>query len=747
MTISLDIKPGWTCLRDSRRLSYAMEIANKTLLFLPLNPEDGASPWTPTEEDFERELAASKIKEFFVVRDANGDVVCDTTQIEIPPSKQETKKENRARSLFFFMKQWHLRHEAGSASKYHRGLDALVEDLERDAERLGLGWLPSSGTLHRNLNKYPDLKTLTARFLISRSGEGKRQHWHPRVANLLEQIIDWYWEASPSKRDYNDAYAEFDTRFDALADQLAGDASLLAPLKKPCDSTIRAYIDSAECYETVKNKYGVQAAEDQFKGNKHPIEATQLLDVVMIDSTILDAWCCLDDETMLPLGRPTLTIAIDVFTRMILAVIVTFEPPSLFTAMSCLKRTNTPKHDINERWPHIQRVSDGWGKPTMIVVDNELAQIGKSFQSACEDAKIRVKWAPVKRPQFKAVVERFFLTLKTMLLDKLPGGLPYKPEIMRQLGIEPKDVSTITFSKLVELINQTVNDVYHYDTHSTIGRPPALAWEKSKQKSKRAFIDNSDFLEAAFGVLEEGTLTTSGIEFNGMTFHEPAITGALLNDLRKDTPKRRRRGMLSSANPRVMFKYNPANIEVIYVWNQKRKQYIRLPNAAGEAAKGLSIWHWRILKIWAQQENILFVTPKEQLAARRRLRENIEATIPEEAYKAVKRQRRILYEPSEILEGKTVCVTTATATVGGMGPDDVEIAVSHHAPSGSRIPPKGPARGRRKSKKPSRRKSPRVEVDVPPSPQVPATSTREEGDLADMMISIFASRGKQHDDA
>lgn len=407
MTISLDIKPGWTCLRDSRRLTYAMEIANSTLLFLPLNPADGASQWTPTETEFEKEMAAGKIKEFFVVRAANGDVVRDTTQIEIPPSKQETKKENSARSLFFFMKQWHLRKDAGSGSKYHKALDALVEDLREEAAARGLGWLPSSGTLHRNLNKYPDLKALTARFLISRSGEGK-QHWHPQVANLLEQIIHWYWEASPSMRDYNDAYAEFDARFDALATQLANDASLLEPLKKPSESTIRAYIDSAECYETVKNKFGPQAAEDQFKGNRHPVKATQLLEVVMIDSTILDAWCCLDDETMLPLGRPTLTIGIDVFTRMILAVIVTFEPPSLFTAMSCLKRINTPKHDINERWPHIQRVSDGWGKPTKIIVDNELAQIGKSYQSACEDAKIRVQWAPVSGRNSKPSLSVFF---------------------------------------------------------------------------------------------------------------------------------------------------------------------------------------------------------------------------------------------------------------------------------------------------------------------------------------------------
>jgi putative transposase len=72
-----------------------------------------------------------------------------------------------------------------------------------------------------------------------------------------------------------------------------------------------------------------------------------------------------------------------------------------------------PKHDGNVRRPHIERVSDSWGKPKTIIVDNELAHTGKSYQAACRDRKIRVNWAPVKRPQYKAVVERFFSSLSS----------------------------------------------------------------------------------------------------------------------------------------------------------------------------------------------------------------------------------------------------------------------------------------------------------------------------------------------
>ncbi|HEX9468257.1 MAG TPA: hypothetical protein VF957_01815, partial [Bradyrhizobium sp.] len=467
---------------------------------------------------------------------------------------------------------------------------------------------------------------------------------------------------------------------------------------------VRAYCMSAESYETVKKKFGKAQADAQFAGNVNPVQATRLLEVVMIDSTVADAWCVLDDESLLPLGRPTITIAIDLFTRMILAVIVTFEPPSLFTTMAALKRVNVHKRDINARWPKILRHNDGWGKPTMVVVDNELSQVGKSYQAACEDAKINVRWAPVKRPQFKAVVERAFLTIKQMLLDRLPGGLPYKPELMRQLGIDPKDISTITLDKLTELINQAVNDVYHYTEHDTIGIPPALAWEKSKAKHKRPYIGDAEFLERAFGALRDGTLTTSGITFERMTFHDPLITQTLLDDLAGTAPRRaRRKSPLSSLNPRVRFKFNPANIDVIHVWNSKRKKYISLPNLSAKATAGLSLWHWKILRLWAKQESIAFSSPEEQYAARVRLRENIEESIPAEAFKTIKKQRRILHEPSKLVEGTTVVMTEAPATVSGMAKDDFEIKVAAHSPAGNRIPPKGPARGRRKRKGPDRR--------------------------------------------
>jgi putative transposase len=693
LTLSLAIKVNETFVRHGAIYRYAMEMPMTRLLFMPTDMNNRAE-FTCAETDFEEMLARREVVRHHVLRDADGNIVREASSLDQAPRKDESEKEKRARTLFWYLHRFH-QSPTPPSSLYHHALEGWVGRQLTAAGKAGHVWAPSPGTLHRYIIKYPNIEELSSRFLISLTGSTPRERWHPAVSNLLEEIIDFYWEPDTFGRNHIATYAHFCKRFTEIAAEIA--PTLTERLKRPSDETVRAYCMSAEAYETVKAKFGPTQADAQFAGNFHPIKATRLLEVVMIDSTVADAWCVLDDETLLPLGRPTITIAVDMFTRMVVGVVVTFEPPSLFTTMAVLKRVNVHKRDINERYPKIHRVSDGWGKPTMVVVDNEMAQVGKSYQAACEDAKINVRWAPVRRPQYKAVVERIFLTIKQLLLDRLPGGLPYKPELMRRLGIDPAEISTITLDKLTELLNQAINDCYHYDEHTTLGIPPALAWEKSKKKHKRPFIGDSEFLEKAFGVLRQGVLTTSGLTFDRLTFHDPNITQTLLSELAGTARRRtRRKSPLSSLNIRVMFKFNPANIDVIHVWNSKRKEYMSLPNEAAKAVRGLSLWHWNILRIWAKEESIAFSTPDEQLAARERLRENIEESIPAEAYKSIKKQRRILHEPSKIPEGTVVVMTEAPPTVSGMAADDFEIKVAAHAPDGDRIPPPDPARGKKR---------------------------------------------------
>ncbi len=72
--------------------------------------------------------------------------------------------------------------------------------------------------------------------------------------------------------------------------------------------------------------------------------ASHVLERVEIDHTLLDLFL-VDEEDRLPIGRPTLTLAIDAYSRMPFGIQVGFEPPSYLAVMGCLLHGILPKVD------------------------------------------------------------------------------------------------------------------------------------------------------------------------------------------------------------------------------------------------------------------------------------------------------------------------------------------------------------------------------------------------------------------
>jgi hypothetical protein len=103
------------------------------------------------------------------------------------------------------------------------------------------------------------------------------------------------------------------------------------------------------------------------------LKASEPLELVIMDHTIVDNYLVLDSEVRLPLGRPTLTVAIDVYARMVLGYLVSFEPASLYSVLTTLKRVNKKKHCVQTLYPEIRRKWGGWGRPQNIVVDHAQA--------------------------------------------------------------------------------------------------------------------------------------------------------------------------------------------------------------------------------------------------------------------------------------------------------------------------------------------------------------------------------------
>ena len=84
--------------------------------------------------------------------------------------------------------------------------------------------------------------------------------------------------------------------------------------------------------------------------------ASRPLEIVQIDHTKADVFV-VDEETREPVGRPWLTLALDVCTRMVPGFYLTMEPPSRLSTSLCLLHSVFDKsawlreREIHEAWP------------------------------------------------------------------------------------------------------------------------------------------------------------------------------------------------------------------------------------------------------------------------------------------------------------------------------------------------------------------------------------------------------------
>ena len=186
--------------------------------------------------------------------------------------------------------------------------------------------------------------------------------------------------------------------------------------------TLRRRINRTINQENWARKFSPREATLKFEGVKDSLSAKEPLELVIMDHTVIDTFVVFDNEFFLPLGRPTLTVAIDVATRMILGYLLSFEPASLYSVLTTLKRVNRNKHYMAKLFPDIQGVWDGGvcRRRCSSTAGRECPQLAPGTR--CATSARRSFGLPSGRRPYKAVGERFFKNLNDRLFHKMPGG-------------------------------------------------------------------------------------------------------------------------------------------------------------------------------------------------------------------------------------------------------------------------------------------------------------------------------------
>ena len=107
-------------------------------------------------------------------------------------------------------------------------------------------------------------------------------------------------------------------------------------IEPPHDNTIRYRIDALNAYEVTKARLGKKAARDKYEASAGTFpNADYPLAYVQIDHTPLDIEI-VDEQYRQTIGRAYLTLAIDVFSRMIAGYHLSLEAPSTTSVAMCI---------------------------------------------------------------------------------------------------------------------------------------------------------------------------------------------------------------------------------------------------------------------------------------------------------------------------------------------------------------------------------------------------------------------------
>jgi putative transposase len=337
-----------------------------------------------------------------------------------------------------------------------------------------------------------------------------------------------------------------------------------------------------------------------------------------IDHTPLDLMV-VDDDTCLPLGRPYLTACIDDFTRCILGIFVSFEPPSYLTVARCLKDSFLPKLRLGEFYPEVRGAWDAHGVMRELVVDNGAEFHSNSLELACFTLGIEIHYAPRKTGWFKAKIERFLGSANRGVAHGNPGTT--FSNVLEKEDYDPSKHAIIRLSALQQMLRVWIVDYYHQKPHRGLGVSPSAKWASSINPDDILVPDDPARLDAILGRVETRVLSHKGIELDWLQYNSPDLA-----ELRK------RFGDRLDVEIRV----DDADIGKIFVLSPDKKTIFEANCLSHEYANGLSRWQHKVCRRFADR-NIGVSNPMAWLRAKETIAQIIEGEMAHRPRKSAKR--------------------------------------------------------------------------------------------------------------
>ncbi len=319
-------------------------------------------------------------------------------------------------------------------------------------------------------------------------------------------------------------------------------------LPAPSYSTFLRRIARRSRPEVIRKRQGPRAAASQepFYWELElttPKHGDRPWDVVHLDHTLLDIEL-VSARSGRPLGRPWATFMTDAYSRRLLVVYLTFDPPSYRSCLMTLRECV---------WRHARL-------PQTLIVDG-----GPDFRSTYFETflayygctKATRPWA---QPRYGSVCERLFGTANTQFVFNLTGNTQITKHIrLTTKSVDPVRQAVWTLGDLYRYLSVWAYQVYDQEIHPALGMTPCEAFKAglamSGERTHRKLLYDEEFRFLSLASPRKGTAQVEpgrGIKVNYLYYW----SGAFLSSTVERT--------------QVPVRYEPFDIGTAYAYVQGR---------------------------------------------------------------------------------------------------------------------------------------------------------------------------------
>jgi putative transposase len=451
-----------------------------------------------------------------------------------------------------------------------------VSEIEAAALKAGV----AVSTIYRWLKEYREGTLLSSLVRKERIDTGKTR-LSPTTELIMSKVIAEYWMTS-EKRSYALTYRELKLR------------CRQQNIRPPSLPTLVARASRLDPKESTLRRLGRPAADalELVKGTVP--NADRPYSVIQIDHTMVDIQL-VDSIHRVAIGRPWITVAIDVDSRMIVGYYISFDTPGTLGTGICIANAMLSKQsmlaNLGLDFDYPCR-----GKPRVVHLDNAKEFHGKTLDHACLEYGIDLQFRKLKVPRYGGHIERLMGTLATEI-HAVPGTTFSNSGEKGDYDSAEKAVMTL---KEFELwLANLIIGLYHNREHSALNSMSPLQKYKTSlvgddSKPSRGVIEvvtDEQTLRLDFLPMFEGTIQTYGVKIDHVTYSADVLrrwVGA--TDPKAPTKKRK-----------FIFRRDPRDISYIYFFDPDAKTYFKIPYR-NMSHPAISLWEMRAVRKFLKQQ-------------------------------------------------------------------------------------------------------------------------------------------------